>query len=224
MAKLELSTKRILIDKANSTIVIVTAVASFIVVFSLIASKALVSQRSYQNKVIAGKEKAVKQLKTNIDSVNQLVTSYKSFVSTSTNVIGGSATGSGDRDGDNAKIVLDALPSKYDFPALTTSLEKIIKNGGFKLNSIVGTDDEINQAAKADESIPEPVEMPFQIGVTGNFNSIKDLLSTLERSIRPFYVDKIEIGGTDSNLTIGVTAKSYYQPEKALNIQSEAIK
>ena len=126
MAKTASFTKRALISKASSTMVVATAVAAFIFIFSAVASKALFSQAAYQNKVIAKKKQALATLKADISAVDNLNNSYKTFIGTPTNVLGGNPTGTGDQDGDNAKIVLDALPSKYDFPALTTSLEKLI--------------------------------------------------------------------------------------------------
>src|SRR6185436_19057656 len=97
-----------------------------ITVFSLMASRGLLGQRSYQARVINEKGKAVKQLQSNVAATKSLVDSYSNFTSLSSNVLGGNPRGTGDKDGDNGKIVLDSLPSKYDFPALTTSLEKIL--------------------------------------------------------------------------------------------------
>jgi hypothetical protein len=122
MAKTGSFTKRALISKANSTMVIATGIAAFVFVFSAVASKALFSQASYQNRVITQKKKALSTLNGDISAVSTLKSSYKSFIGTPRNVLGGNPTGTGDQDGDNAKIVLDALPSKYDFPALATSV------------------------------------------------------------------------------------------------------
>ena len=68
------------------------------------------------------KEKAHQQLDKNLKAFDSLVVSYKSFEGKSTNVIGGNASGTGDNDGKNSKIILDALPSSSDFPALTSSI------------------------------------------------------------------------------------------------------
>ena len=114
------SEKRLLINQANSRIVAVTTAASFIVVFCLVASYTLVGELAYQNRVLGKKKAALSQLKTDINSVQTLETSYTAFVQTPQNVLGGNTHGQGGMDGDNAKIVLDALPSKYDFPALAT--------------------------------------------------------------------------------------------------------
>src|SRR6266542_3157106 len=126
MAKTGSFTKRALISKANSTMVLATGIAAFVFVFSAVASKTLFSQAAYQNKVISQKKEALSTLKSDISAIGTLKSSYKSFVETPRNVLGGNPTGTGDQDGDNAKIVLDAMPSKYDFPALTASVEKLI--------------------------------------------------------------------------------------------------
>lgn len=224
MAKLpNISTKHLQIDKANKSVVIVIAIAAFLIVFSIFASKALLSQRSYQGKVIKEKTTAVKQLKTNLDESKKLVSSYKDFVSTSENVLGGNPKGTGDKDGDNAKIVLDALPSKYDFPALTSSLEKVLKSQNFKIESIVGIDDELNQKNTTSPN-PVPLEIPFQITVSGSYVSMKTLVETLQKSIRPFQIQKMELSGNDASVRLTITAKTYYQPEKNLNITPKEVK
>lgn len=223
-SKIQLSTKRLLIDKANSTMVMVMAIASFVTVFGLIASKALMSQRAYLSRVTSEKEKAVKQLKTNISAVSDLQNSYKAFVSTSENVLGGNPKGSGDKDGDNAKIVLDALPSKYDFPALATSLEKLLTTQTYKIDSITGTDDEINQQANASSPSPKPVDMPFQVTVSGTYSALQGLVTTLEKSIRPIQIQFIDFSGSDSSMQLSINAKTFYQPEKALSITTKVVK
>ena len=223
--KPQFSTKRALITKANSTMVIVVAAASFITVFSLIASKALLSQHAYQARVTTEKEKAVKQLKANISAVQNLQNSYQALVSTSENVLGGNPKGQGDRDGDNAKIILDALPSKYDFPALATSLEKLLNSPNYKIDSITGIDDEVNQQANDKGSAsPSPVDIPFQVSVTGSYGSMKTLIQTLEASIRPIQVQALDFTGTDSTMHVSITAKTFYQPEKNLTIDTKVVK
>jgi hypothetical protein len=223
MAKNNTSAKRVQIDKANARIVVIIAGASALVILSLVASKALLSQRAYQSRVIAEKTKALGQLKSNADAVQKLVISYSAFVGSLDNVLGGNSTGTGDRDGDNAKIVLDALPSKYDFPALATSLEKILTSSNYKIDAITGTDDEVRQQNTTTPS-PAPVEIPFQITVSGNYGSIKDLLAILERSIRPIQIQTLEFSGNDNNLRATITAKTFYQPAKDLTITTKEVK
>lgn len=217
------SKKRILIDKNNASMVIMIAGMAFVTVFSLVASKALLSQRSYQGKVIADKKIALAQLKANNAAAAKLVDSYKVFISPPDNIIGGIKDGAGDKDGDNAKIILDALPSKYDFPAVGSSLEKILTAQNFKINGITGIDDEVNQAA-ADTPAVEPVEMPFEISVSGNYDNAQALSDIFQRSIRPIKVSKISLEGKDGNLNIVIGAKTYYQPEKVVRITTKVVK
>jgi Tfp pilus assembly protein PilO len=207
------SIKHIQIDKANTLILIAATVTTVIVVLSIVASKTLVNQISYQNKVTSLRSKANKQLEANVKSSATLVTAYETFEGSSE-----SAIGTADK---NSKIVLDALPSKYDFPALATSLEKVITDSGAKIDSIVGTDDEV--LAKQESPDPTPVEMPFSITSTGNFNTAKTLISNLERSIRPIKITSVTFNGSDSSLQTTIVASTYYQPEKKLEIQQKVI-
>lgn len=223
MAKVNVSMKRVQINKANSQMVIVTGISAFVIAFSLVASRALLAKRTYQAKVINAKEQAVDQLEQNIEAANALVTSYKAFVSTSNNVIGGNPAGSGDRDGDNAKIILDALPSQYDFPALASSMEKILNANGVKTEGITGIDDEIAQQSQ-EEAKPQPIEIPFSVSVTTNLTGAENLLGVFQRSIRPIKVEKIEASGVNSDLKMTVTAITYYQPQETIRINKEVIK
>lgn len=223
MARVTSTTKRSLITKANSTMVVSTGVAAFLVVFCLVASKTLLSQANYQNRIIGAKKDAVTQLKTNITAKDSLVSSYKAFVGTSQNVLGGNPSGSGEQDGDNAKLVLDALPSKYDFPALASSLEKMINSQNLQILGITGTDDEAAQSTDATGS-PQPVPMPFQVQVSGSYDQIQGLVKLFNTSIRPFQIQTVELSGNQSSMTATITAQTFYQPEKTFKVQTEVIK
>jgi len=224
MANAAPSTKRALIDKANTRIVIYVSVAAFILVFSLVATKTLISQAGYQNRIIAAKRVAVDQLKADITASGQLQNSYDAFTGTSSNAIGGNPNGTGPQDGDNAKIVLDALPSNYDFPGLTTSLENLLTaQNGVKIDSISGTDQEATLGKNVSSSTPTPQPIPFSVSVTGDYGGIQNVIATFERSIRPIQVQTLNINGTGSNVNMTVTAQTYYQPAKSLNISKKEV-
>jgi hypothetical protein len=219
------SKKRILIDKNNATMVIVIAVMAFVTVFSVISCRALLGQRSYKARVIKEQKIALNQLKLNNDAAAKLENSYKAFVSSQENVIKGTISGTGPNDGDNAKIILDALPSKYDFPAVATTLEKILTSQNFEIEEIAGTDDEINQSIPlAANTKLAPIEIPFSFSVTGSFDSAQVLMDTLQRSIRPIKVSSLSLKGSDSKLLIVVSATTFYQPEKAISITTKVVK
>ena len=218
------STKHLLIDKANTMIVAVMAVAAFVIVSSLVASKTLLSQAGYQGRVIAAKKQALTQLKQDITASSTLVKSYQAFANTPQNIIGGNPKGSGDRDGDNAKIILDALPSKYDFPALATSLDKLLTDQGLTIDTISGTDKQLTEQNDQASASPVPIAMPFQVSVNGNYQAVENLVGTFEKSIRPFQFQTLLLAGGQNDLTLNVTAQTFYQPGKTLTITTEVIK
>jgi Tfp pilus assembly protein PilO len=223
MAFMNFSPKRIQINRANATMIGVIAAASFVVIFSLIACKALLSQRAYQSKVIEKKQDAKRQLEENIKAANTLTTAYQEFIGSAENILKGSSSGSGDRDGDNARIILDALPSKYDFPALATSLEKILSDKAYTIQSIGGTDDELSQKSNVATPTPIPLEIPFQINISGSYPAMQNVISVFERSIRPIQIQSLELSGNDSLMRLSLSAKTFYQPEKSLNITTEVV-
>ena len=124
----------------------------------------------------------------------------------------------------NSKIVLDALPSEYDFPALATSLEKILTEGGYNIESIAGTDNELSLNSGSGSQSPVPVEIPFSISVSGTYDKIKNLPVDLERSIRPIYISSMQVSGSASNAKLIIDAKTFYQPGKTLELRYKEIK
>lgn len=223
MVKINLSDKRMKIDRANAVMVGVIAGASFLVIFALIASNQLLSQRAYQSRVITEKAAAKKQLEENVKQAKNLAGSYKAFVGSTENIIGGFSEGEGDKDGDNARIVLNALPSKYDFPALAASMEKLFNDRNYDLK-LEGNDDELNQQKQQGSSNPDPVDLPFVATVKGNYSAMQTLIKVVELSIRPISIQKLTLSGDDTTITMEISAKTYYLPEKTLDIKTKVVK
>lgn len=218
------SVKHEIIDKANNKMLITVAVATFIFIFSIFAAKSLISQSFYHSRVIAQKEKALQQINNNKKAVDELKSSFDVFQSASQNVLGGSPTGEGSLDGDNAKIVLDALPSKYDYPGLSSSFEKILKEGGYEIGSIGGTEDP--ELAASDDPSGDAVltEIPYSFTVSSDVNGIERLLQTLEKSIRPMYVDNLQIQIGDGILQARVGLHTYFTQPKTFELGSKEVK
>ena len=203
------SQKHILINKANKNILIAIAITSALVVFMVVAVRSLVIQSLHRNKVIAEKKTVVATLKDNDVQVGKLIDSFKIFENLPESVIGTSEK--------NSKVVLDALPPQYDFPALATSLEKILQDGGYNINSISGTDNEVGEQDD-NAADPQPVEIPFSLTVTGPYDKVRQLPKDLERSIRPIHILTMEVAGSASDARMTITAKTYYQPGKKLDL------
>ena len=224
--KTRISRKQLQINKANGSIFALLVATSVVTVFSLVVSRTLIIRSTYQHKVITERKKTNKQLQDNIKSVAALVDKYKEFDGAAENVLGGNPdpNATGPLDGPNSRIVLDALPSKYDFPALTSSLEKILIDGGYKIDSITGSDDEVAQSVGQSSPDPSPKEMPLSFQATAAYTSVQKLISDFERSIRPFKISTIEFAGGEASMRVSVNAKTYYQPEKNLDITTKVVK
>ena len=223
--------KRILIDKADRRMLTFAGVAAFVVISSIVASKALISQLGYQNRLATAKQTALNQLTTDLSSEHSLLNSYQSFVSPTTNIIGGSSITPGSlNSGDNGQIVLDALPSKYDFPAMITSLNGLLNSAGVTITSMSGIDNQLTQQSLQTSPTPQPVPMVFQFTVSGSYQNIQTLFNILQRSTRPIQFQTLAIEAstnTSTNqtvLTLTATAQTFYQPEKVFDITSEVVR
>lgn len=211
--------KKVQVSKNQTTIFILLAIASFATVASIMVSRALWAQASYTNKVIGKKEAAVDQLEANKAAVDQLTASYKSFDEQSPNLIGGSTTGTGPKDGSNSTLILDSLPDNYNFPALASSIEKLLT--GYSITGITGTDDSANQAS-AGASVT-PVEIPIGLSVSTNYDGMKNLIGVFDKSIRPFKITKIQATGSNNDLDLTLDMITYYQPATNVRITEESV-
>ena len=219
---LKKSVKQLQIDKANASIVLILSIAAVISAFSAVAIKSILSQQAYQSKVISTQNKTLKTAKADLVAAKNLSGTYEAFNNASPNILEGSSVGTGTQDGSNSKIILDALPSEYDFPALISSLQKIVGDRGFKVGSISGSDD-ATQADLAATSTPTPVEIPFDLAVTGSYTGVQDLVNVFDRSTRPIAIGTLLLSGSDSEITVSISAKTYFQPGKKFVITSKVV-
>lgn len=221
------SVKHALIDKDNSRTLVAVAAAVFVVIFCLFSLKALISQSNFHRRVIKEKEATLSQLKKNKQAVDDLRKTYTAFVDEQQNILGGNADGDGPIDGDNAQLIIDALPGKYDFPALSSSIEKILKDGGYRIDGIGGSDEGMAMAdssGSAAAGASTAVEIPYSFSTSSSLEGIKTLLQTLEHSIRPMHVTSISLQGGDSGLRSSITLKTYFASGKTFQLGSKEVK
>jgi hypothetical protein len=222
------SRMQIKLSKEQSQMMAIIIIATVVTVFCLVSAKALMSQALYQSKVISARNKSADQLKTNIANANTMVDQYKNvFIGTgSENIIGGKNDPNPyapPPDGDNGRIVLDALPTVYDFPALLTSMSKLLSNDGIGGQSIGGTDQSVS-ATNISASNPTPVPIDITVSGSGTYANANKLITDLERSIRPFDVTHITLGGNESTLNVALNVTTYYQNGKTLSITTKEVK
>ena len=226
--KAGVSIKHGIVDKANTTMIAAGAGAVFVVIFCGFAVSALISQSSFQREVIGEKRKALDILEENKKEADALEASYVAFESEQINVLGGNREGDGPKDGDNAKLVLDALPSEYDYAALASSIEKILLDGGYQIQSIGGSEDASQSTNSVDDVVvsgsPEAQEIPYPFSIETSPEGTLRLLEILESSIRPFYVDSLNLQGQGNNLSVRIDLKTFYQPATGLQISTKEVR
>ena len=225
---IHVSSKHLQIDKAKSTVAVIIAVTSIVTIFCLVSSKALLSQAAYQRKVLHQRRQAVSQLRTDATQANQLVDNYKQIFqgNNPANIIGGKNTTDPNAippDGDNSRVVLDALPTKYDFPALITSVANILTKDGIASPSIGGSDQSTSIDSKPSAK-PQPTVIQISIGGNSSYKGVQTLIADLERSIRPFDVTSVQIAGSGSQISISLAVNTYFQPAKEFNTGTETIR
>ena len=224
------SEKQVQIDKSMDNTFTIAAVAIFVTIFCLFSAHSLWNKLIFQNHVITAKTAARNQLSSDVIAAQKLTSAYENFNQSQVNLLGAQATG---KDNDNAKIVLDSLPSSYDYPALISSLQNLLSNQGVTVDSIGGTDQSASQAGgtasaastgTTSSSSGSAVAMPFTFSVNGPYQNVQNVLGAFEKSIRPFQITSLAISGDQSNVTLTVTAQTYFQPSAKFNITQEAVK
>lgn len=194
-------------DKAQTVIVATAAITAVVVSFCLVFSKSLWDLRSYKSRVISAKEEARDTLRGNIETAEQLKVNYIALES---------------EQFANPDTIFDALPSKYDFPALASSIEKIAEQGGYSISNITGEDQALTAVQVAAET--EPVEMAISVTITGTYESIQSFVADLERSIRPFSLNILELRGTDEEMEATLELVTYYQPIEDLEVTTTTVR
>jgi hypothetical protein len=221
------TSKNLQIDKENSRALLWVAVATVIVVFCAFSVRALLAQGAYQRRVVNAKNDTVKQLQDNITAAESLAQQYSVFESQNPNVIGGKSDvpdNATPPDGKNSRIVLDALPTQYDFPALISSLSKLLGMHGIASPSVGGTDQ--GSAALSQPSANPQPQIIDQIPISGtaNYGGIQNLIRDLERSIRPYDITSLSISGNEGEMTVSLVTSTYYQSASAVVLEKKEVK
>ena len=222
--KAHTSSKHEAIDKSNTVAIVAVGIATFLAVFAIFAVKALFSQSQYHIRVIDAKKAALKQLEDNVDQLDKLKVAYDSFASEPANIIGGNSDGDQDRDGNNVKLVLDSLPSEYDLPGLTSSFEKILISGGYEVNKIGGQENKSLKDLTEAVGDAQATSIPFSFSVTASPDNTKNLLSTLEKSIRPMNIRSLRMQINNDQISTLINLETYFAQQRTYELGSKVVK
>lgn len=215
--------KREKIQQANKTMFLWVVVASAAVAICLVLAQFLIRQMIFNQKVISVKGQTNKTLVTNKQTFETIKSGVDKLISNN------SLSSLKVAQTDTAlQVVIDALPTSDDRAALATSLQQVVlSRSGAVIDSISVTDESSILPAgtvveTADSSTPQ--EIKFNFVLVGNYSQIGQTIADMERSIRPFSIDRLQIEGNGSQLRASVSAKTFYLPAKTMNVKTEALK
>ena len=216
------SLKQIQINKDLKIIMLWAGSATFIVLFCLISIYSMSKVFNYQNQVLLDNNKALSILKNDQSAENNLVKSYQNFNNSPTNIIGGVSSSDTQNNGNNTKIILDALPSALDYPALLSSVQSLLGSEGVTINSITGAGNQ-SSSSTTNSNSSKPQSLTFSFSVSGPYSNIQNVISTFERSIRPMQFQSIDLSGNQSSMNLTATVQTYYQPMVGFNVSTENL-
>lgn len=208
--------KRQQIEVAGRVMFIWIAIAAVAVSFCVATGQYLFSRWVHNNKVIAAKNEASDTLSKNIVNSKELKQNVDALVASQP--LASVKTNEADQ---NAKSVLDALPTTFDSAALGTSLQQAILNrSGVAIENLT-----VPQDVPAEQLLAStPQEMQFSFVISGSYSQIQSAILDIERTIRPFKILTMNLTGSDTNLRASVEAATYYQPAKTVTLGEEVIR
>jgi len=221
--------KRTQISKANRVMFIWVAAASALVSFALITSFFLAQKLIFNEKVLSEKSNTVTTLNQNNKVVSDLETQVR-VLDTNTDLASIKAN-----DSDQAiQVILDALPSEVNSPALGASLQTKLLAGidGLTLESLqvdpVQGVESLTDGADTvqDASATGAVDniITFSFSVSGKPEQLKQVLTNLERSIRTIYVTRLQVENQQDKQIMTVQGRAFYEPVKNVALKNKVVK
>lgn len=221
--------KRTQIAKANRMMFLWIAIGSVIVGAALVVAIFLAQKLIYNERVLAEKDKTATTLRANNDIVADLEAEIR-VLDTNTAL----AFLKSKEEDQSVQVILDALPSSANSPALGASLQNKLLAGidgltveSLQIDSVVGVEvlsNESVQDASATESDSEFNQITFQFSVTGSQEALRSVLLNLERSIRTIDVLSLRIESQESTQLMTVQARAFYEPAKKIELGTKVVR
>lgn len=220
--------KRTQIAKANRTMFIWIAIASVIVGSSMVVAYFLFQKLVFNEKIIGEKLTTVATLKHNNEVVPELEDAIR-VLDTNSALMSIKAN----PEDQAVQVILDALPSDANSLALGASLQNRILTGisGLEIdtllvNPVVGIETEQSPDEVVDmstETVASNV-ITFTLKVKGDPNAMRQVLTSLERSIRTMHVLSIHLETQEGNQQLmTIQAQAYFEPKKTIELQDKKV-
>jgi len=203
--------KRAQIANATRTMFIWIIVASIVLGFGVVGSVFLVQRLVYNQKVLNAQGVALSNIDYDSKNVSDLEGNLRALdADENLSLVKASP------DDQPVQAILDALPSDPNSLALGASLQQKL------LAAVPGLNVQSLQVDQDAETLGDGT-LPFTLTVDGSQDSIMNVLTNFERSIRTINVTSLDIIGGDSQ-TMTLSGQAYYQPSLTFELKKETIK
>ena len=212
--------KRQQISAANRMVFAWIIAASLVIGTCGVFAQFLIRQLSFNNKIYGAIATTSQTLDKNIKAYDGLKSGVVKLVA--------DVNLSALKKGDNStalQVIIDALPTEENRSALATSMQsQVLGPTGVTINSFSVTDSGSGVASDATVKGTDASSFDFSFSITGSYAQIQQAIKNMERSIRPITVKTIDIQGTSDKLSANITATTYYQPAKDVQLKVGEVK
>lgn len=206
--------KRQQIDSSKKTMFIMVAAVAFISGVSVVVSFFLIQQIRFHVDITSTKQSTINTINKNIKSAKRLKDEVRVL---DTNEALSSARLK--EDSSALQTILDALPAEANADALGASLQQVFAQpiDGLRLDSL--SVDSIEDSSSPGET----GEIGFRMAVSGDADSLKELLKRFEKSIRVIRVSQasVEVGKEDIRMTI--YGEAFYQTAQKVGTKDKKV-
>lgn len=224
--------KRQQIAKANRMMFMWIAGVSVVVGIALVGSIFLVQKALFNEKVLSEKSKTASTLVKNNEAVEELQDQIR-VLNTNDSLRGNMVPG----QDQPIQVVLDALPARANSSAFGASMQRrFLEADGIRLESldvmpVLDEETASYDGGSSTTSSSGESESDYQVRFTfvvsaesSNAAALKDLLTRLERSIRPVSLTNVTLEVQGSRLQLRAEGHTYYQPERTADLKDKVIK
>lgn len=221
--------KRTQIAKTNKMMLLWISASSVIIGAAIVVAFYLGQKLIYNERILAEKQKTITTLQNNVAVAPKLESAVRAL-----DVNAALATSKAKESDQAIQVILDALPSDANSPALGASLQNKLLAGisgltieTMQVDPVQGIESLSNNRSSSDKagSSDEVQEITFQFAVRGDQKALKQVLTKLERSIRTIDITSLRIESqSETNQLLAVRARAFYTPAVDIKLYNKVVK
>lgn len=212
--------KRQQIHTANRMVFVWIISASLVIGICGVFAQFLIRQLLFNNQIYGALASTSSTLDKNIKAYDGLKSSVVKLVA-DTNL---SALKKG-KDSTALQVIIDALPTQEDRSALATSMQsEVLGPAGVTISSFSVVSADSSDVTSSSIESTNASSFSFNFSITGSYDQVKQAIRNIERSIRPITIKSIDIQGTSDRLSANISAVTYYQPAKDIQLKEREVK